>query len=159
MSAFEYCNLNSQNSEGNFVPLNFHIGAWYSGITHDSGSCNPSSILGAPTNKKFMDVFSHGLWGGVALGRKERSYFWWAFFISIFPDAASFGVLMVARIFGLSKNSGMAENHMDISQIPNFVNWLYNITHSLIIFALVFLSSGFYLKKPSGRFWLGEYIS
>lgn len=26
-------------------------GAWYSGITHDSGSCNPSSILGAPTMK------------------------------------------------------------------------------------------------------------
>ena len=48
-----------------------------------------------------MDVFSHALWGGVVAGRKSKKYFWWAFGIGLFPDVASFGILMAAEFLGL----------------------------------------------------------
>jgi membrane-bound metal-dependent hydrolase YbcI (DUF457 family) len=40
---------------------------------------------------------------------------------------------------------------MDASLIPQYVDILYNFTHSLVIFALVFLLVWFFLKKP---YWL-----
>jgi len=40
-----------------------------------------------------MDVISHGLWGGIALGRKKRSDFLLAFIISFSPDLFSEGIL------------------------------------------------------------------
>lgn len=33
---------------GTYIKQN--IGVWYKGITHDSGSCNPGSIPGTPTD-------------------------------------------------------------------------------------------------------------
>ena len=97
-----------------------------------------------------MDVFSHALWGGVVAGRKNKSYFWWAFGLGLFPDAASFGILMVARILGIAQGPDFSNGHPDMSQIPHFVSVLYNITHSFITFGLVFLLIWFLLKKP---FW------
>lgn len=97
-----------------------------------------------------MDIFSHALWGGVTVGRKNAKYFLWAALISIFPDAVSFGVLMIARILGLVSGPDWSSGHPNVHQIPSFVNILYNISHSLIIFGLVFLIVWFFLKKP---FW------
>jgi hypothetical protein len=97
-----------------------------------------------------MDIISHGLWGGIALGRKKKSYFWWAFAISIFPDAISFGILMVIRIFGLGGNVEAARDNLSMGQIPHFINWLYNISHSFFVFGLVFFIVWLLLKKP---FW------
>lgn len=94
-----------------------------------------------------MDVISHGLWGGIAIGRKKTNYFWWAFFISMFPDISSFGVLMVVRIFGLAKDPNLSKAHLGV---PDFINVLYNISHSLFVFGLVFLIVWILYKNP---FW------
>ncbi len=47
-----------------------------------------------------MDIFSHGLWAGVAykaINKKLKKTFnvWLAIFWGVFPDMASFGVLFV----------------------------------------------------------------
>ncbi len=97
-----------------------------------------------------MDVFSHALWGGVVAGRKSKKYFWWAFGIGLFPDVASFGILMAAEFLGLASRPDWSAGHPDMSQIPAFVNSLYNFTHSFISFGLVFLLIWWLLKKP---FW------
>ena len=34
-----------------------NFGLWYNGITHDSGSCNPGSIPGSPTNEQNSNLF------------------------------------------------------------------------------------------------------
>jgi hypothetical protein len=41
-----------------------------------------------------MDVISHGLWGGVAFGRKNKKYFWWSFGFGIMPDLLSLVFLL-----------------------------------------------------------------
>jgi len=94
-----------------------------------------------------MDVISHGLWGGVAFGRKNPKNFILAFLVGFAPDALSFGIFMLARIFGFS-NSNFSGGHMDQSLVPQYIHILYNITHSLFVFGAVFLLVWLLLKKP-----------
>lgn len=95
-----------------------------------------------------MDIISHALWGGVVAGRKSKKYFWWAFGLGLFPDFASFGILMIVRILGIASGPDWSNGHPDVSQIPHFVNILYNISHSFITFGLIFLLVWWLLKKP-----------
>ena len=97
-----------------------------------------------------MDVISHGLWGGIAFGRKSFKNYLIAFLIGVSPDAFSFGIFMLARITGFSKMD-FSGGHMDQSLVPQYVHVLYNFTHSLIIFLAVFLLVWLILKKP---YWL-----
>lgn len=97
-----------------------------------------------------MDVFSHALWGGVVAGRKSKKYFWWAFGLGLFPDAASFGILMIARILGLAQGLDFSSGVPDANLVPNFVHVLYNISHSFVTFGVIFLLVWLILKKP---FW------
>jgi hypothetical protein len=94
-----------------------------------------------------MDVLSHGLWGSIAFGRKNRKSFWLAFFIGIAPDVFSFGILFFSLLFfgaGPRFNSGPP----DASLVPGYIDSLYNITHSLVIFAVVFFIFWAILKRP-----------
>lgn len=100
-----------------------------------------------------MDVISHGLWGGVAFGRKKKSYFWWAFAIGILPDLLSSGLFTVFTSLGLMSGPDWSNGLPDPDAIPFFVHRLYDITHSLIIFALVFLAVWFIRKKPFIPLW------
>lgn len=95
-----------------------------------------------------MDIISHGLYGGIAFGRKSRKDYIIAFLIGMSPDLFSFGIFTVARILGFSKEINFSGGHMDQSLVPYYVNGLYNITHSLIIFAVVFFLTWLFLKKP-----------
>jgi hypothetical protein len=96
-----------------------------------------------------MDVISHGLWGGAALGRKNKKTFWLVFGISMMPDILSFGIFWVANILGLSKSPHWdGGHHMVSSMIPNYVHMLYNFTHSLVIFGAAFLIVYLIRKKP-----------
>ena len=99
-----------------------------------------------------MDIISHGLWGGAAFGRKNKRDFFLAFLFGFMPDFFSFGMLFIYRIFlrlGASNppDAILAPPHLPV---PIFVYNLYNITHSLIIFTLVFGIVWFLMKKP---FW------
>ena len=94
-----------------------------------------------------MDIVSHGLWGSVAFGRKNRRLFWLAFFFGIMPDLFSFGIFFIERI--LTGNISFEHSGPpDPALIPAYVDTLYNFTHSLVIFALVFGIVWFFCKQP-----------
>ncbi|MFZ2190309.1 MAG: hypothetical protein WA057_01660 [Candidatus Magasanikiibacteriota bacterium] len=95
-----------------------------------------------------MDIISHGLWGGVAFGRKNKKLFWTAFGFGIAPDLLSFGIFTGARILGLASDPDWGKGLPDPSTIPQYVHILYNFTHSLIIFALVFGLIWLIRRKP-----------
>lgn len=95
-----------------------------------------------------MDFVSHGLWGSITFGRKNRSSFCLAFAIGMAPDLFSFGVLYVAATFGLSSKPDFSHGTPPESTIPQYVHHLYNVTHSFVIFLAVFFLVWLFLKRP-----------
>ena len=98
-----------------------------------------------------MDIVSHGLWGGVAFGRKSKLNFLIAFLFGIVPDLFSFGLLFMTNLTGITGGPHYSNGRPDAAMIPGYVHLMYNITHSLIIFLAVFLLVWIIRKKP---FWL-----
>ncbi len=94
-----------------------------------------------------MDIISHGLWGGVLAGRKTKMSFWLAFFFGVAPDLFSFGIFFVQRLFtgDLDFHKG---GHPDIESIAPYVNTLYNFTHSLVVFSVVFVLVWLFFERP-----------
>ncbi|MBI5134389.1 MAG: hypothetical protein HZA81_03330 [Candidatus Taylorbacteria bacterium] len=92
-----------------------------------------------------MDIISHGLWGGVAFGRKNKRAFWWSALFGISPDLFSFGIFTVANLF---ERGGFGRP--ELSSIPGYVSSLYDLTHSLVVFATVFALAWAVFRKP---FW------
>ncbi len=86
-----------------------------------------------------MDILSHGLWGGIALGRGSRKSFWTAFLFGMAPDFFSFGLLFASGLLlhGLDFFNGFG-HPPDPALIPAYVHSLYHVTHSLVVFAAVF---------------------
>ena len=86
-----------------------------------------------------MDILSHGLWGGIALGRSGRKSFWMAFLFGVAPDLFSFGLVFASGLWlhGLEFFRGIG-HPPDASLIPAYVYYLYNLTHSLLVFGVVF---------------------
>src|SRR5215212_7972109 len=101
-------------------------------------------FIGHPS-EKIMDVVSHGLWGAIAFGRKSRSTFWLAFLIGLAPDLLSFGVLWTAATLGLAEKPDFSHGTAE-SSIPLYVHYLYNVTHSFMVFLLVFFLIWLHLK-------------
>lgn len=95
-----------------------------------------------------MDILSHGLWGGAAFGRKAKKSFWLAFFIGIAPDLFSFGIFSAMNILGLASGPDWSNGPPSPGAIPEYVHTLYNWTHSLVIFAIVFGIVWLLRKKP-----------
>ena len=73
-----------------------------------------------------MDIVSHGLWGGAAFGRKNKKSFWVAFLLGVLP------ALHQRPLF-----NGIEPP--DPSLIPSYVGQIYNLTHSLVVFAAALL--------------------
>lgn len=99
-----------------------------------------------------MDIFSHGLWGGISFGRKNKKSFWMAFIFGILPDLLSFGLFMFTTIFGLSPRPDWGSGHPDGALIPQYVHNLYNVTHSFIPFLIIFFVLWAIFKKPIWEF-------
>ena len=95
-----------------------------------------------------MDIFSHGLWGGVAFGRRKRSYFFLAIMFGMLPDLLSFGVHNVAMHAGLCPMIDWSKGHPGMSDIPQYVHMLYDISHSLVVFFFVFALIWIIRKRP-----------
>ncbi len=86
-----------------------------------------------------MDVFSHGLWGGIAFGRNSRKSFWTAVAIGVAPDVLAFGPFMVTRL--LTQGTGFFSrlgHKPELATIPEYVYAAYHVTHSLVVFSLAF---------------------
>ena len=85
-----------------------------------------------------MDIFSHTLWGGAALGRKKRSDFLLAAAFSLLPDFLGEGIMFLLVLLGLPNMPGLEHGHPDISEFPAYARNFYNASHSLVVFLLVF---------------------
>lgn len=95
-----------------------------------------------------MDILSHGLWGGVAFGRKNRKSFWLSFIFGLAPDLLSFGVFFAAVAFGLAPKPAFRMEPPQDNLIPSYIHSLYDVTHSLIIFVVLFALVYALLKRP-----------
>lgn len=95
-----------------------------------------------------MDIISHGLWGGVAFGRQSRKKYWQAFLFGVLPDLLSFGILRVATFLGFSERLDFSRGTPAASLVPPYVHTLYDWTHSLVIFAIVFGLVWLFRKRP-----------
>ncbi len=101
-----------------------------------------------------MDVFSHGLWGGITVGRKSRKSYWTAFAFGVAPDVIAFGPFFGDRLLmhGVDFLEQMGRKP-DPSLIPAYVYSLYSMTHSLVIFASAFIIVWIARRKPLHEMW------
>jgi hypothetical protein len=85
-----------------------------------------------------MDIISHGLYGGVAFGRKSKLSYWKAFLFGVLPDLSSFGIFTMFTVLGLASGPDWSSGPPDPSVIPTYVHHLYDMSHSLVVALLVF---------------------
>ena len=84
----------------------------------------------------YMDIGSHGLWGGIAFGRRSRRSFWTAFVFGALPDFIPFAPFVIHQalqaegIFNFGPHIAGA--------LPGYVYEAYSVTHSLVVFAFVY---------------------
>jgi hypothetical protein len=95
-----------------------------------------------------MDIISHGLWGGLAFGRKNKIQYLWGVFFGVMPDLFSFGIFTIASFLGLVQRPEWGNGVPHPDTIPGFVHILYDLTHSLIMFSLVFILVWLIRRKP-----------
>src|SRR3989344_4762467 len=99
-----------------------------------------------------MDIASHGLWGSIAFGRKNKKSFWLAFLFGILPDLLAFGPFFIGIFLGIYRRPLFnGTEPPNPALIPSYVSQIYSATHSLIIFAAIFLIVWMILKKPISR--------
>jgi len=95
-----------------------------------------------------MDVVSHGLWGSLIFGKKQKRSFWLAFILGVLPDVLSFGPFFLVTFLGFVKRPPFGPEPPDPALIPLYVHRLYGITHSFIIFGIVFVVLWLIFKRP-----------
>ncbi len=95
-----------------------------------------------------MDIFSHGLWGGIAFGRKNRRSFWASFLFGIFPDFFAFAPFFVTAMLGLGGQRLRFGEPPSEHIMPDYIYSLYGISHSLVIFAAVFIAALILFRRP-----------
>src|SRR6185436_4595384 len=85
-----------------------------------------------------MDTLAHGLWGGAVFGQKKREWKW-AFVLGMAPDLLSFGPFFLTRFGDIaSRWAHRTFEPPDPHIIPAYVYHAYNVTHSLVMWALLF---------------------
>ena len=89
-----------------------------------------------------MDTLSHALWGKGLFG--YRKYKWLPIFFGALPDLFSFGLFFLYTI--IKNPLTIKISKPEISEIPNWVFTLYDISHSLII-AIFFLIITYIINK------------
>tara|TARA_B100000614_G_scaffold84013_1_gene75516 strand:+ start:646 stop:1131 length:486 start_codon:yes stop_codon:yes gene_type:complete len=89
-----------------------------------------------------MDTFSHALWGKGLFG--YRKYRWYSILFGVIPDLSSFGVFSLYNL--LINPAPFKFGKPDKNDIPEWVDILYNISHSLVI-AFLFIAIVYCLKK------------
>jgi len=105
-----------------------------------------------------MDIISHGLWSGALFKsvnlkpRKKKFNFWMAAFFGMFPDIVSFiipsFIFFIIILFQGGFNLANLGTTIQAPSYSSIIEMLYNISHSLIIFSLVFLIVWLIFRKP-----------
>src|SRR3989338_5368563 len=93
-----------------------------------------------------MDFISHGLWGGITFGRKNRPNFWLSFAFGIMPDVLAFGFFFIQII--LRGDTILGGGPPNPATIPPYIYSIYSVTHSLVIFSAIFLLAWIIFKRP-----------
>lgn len=92
-----------------------------------------------------MDIISHGLWGGGLFGTNKK-LFWISFAFGIMPDFLAFSFPFAVRILSALSGNGIGFDY-GRPAFPDYVHSVYNVTHSLVVFTLVFLAVWAIRKK------------
>jgi len=79
-----------------------------------------------------MDIFSHGLWTYAVFHKKK--YVWLGTLFGFLPDFLSFGIIFVINLV----NGNIRRGPPPISSLPDWLFAAYNMTHSFIVFLVVF---------------------
>ena len=111
-----------------------------------------------------MDILSHGLWATVGsqvvdLKRKRKLNTWAAFFWGLFPDLFAFGPSFVWIAIGMMSGqfslNDLPRPPHELEPVPDsriamlqLSSQLYNYSHSLIIFGVVFGLVYLIRKRP-----------
>lgn len=86
-----------------------------------------------------MDTLAHGLWGGVAFYPQGARKFAAAFALGMAPDLLSFGLFHVSNPGWLTlRFAGKVSGPPPVSILPEFVFHAYNLTHSLLVWVVLF---------------------
>jgi hypothetical protein len=98
-----------------------------------------------------MDIFAHALWTSAGARGANESFFKkhrisvaWTAFWGIFPDLFAFGIPMILSVPMIIKNGF----HFDRSLLLGLPQELYQYSHSLVIWAVVFLVVWLIAKRP-----------
>ncbi len=108
-----------------------------------------------------MDIFAHTLWtnaaarGGNAIARKNNKKIninvGWAAFFGIFPDLFAFTIPFIIAIykiiFGDLTLKSFGEHHGAVAGF-DLAHYLYQYSHSLVIWAFVFILVWIISKRP-----------
>lgn len=109
-----------------------------------------------------MDILSHGLWGAVyakAANRKlpEKLNYGWAFFWGMFPDLFAFTPIflwsIILRIMGKPGLIHAPRGDFEpwkpgLGSMNDVTQLLYSISHSIVVFAIVFGLVWVLLRQP-----------
>lgn len=94
----------------------------------------------------FMDTLSHWLYWGLIWIKKNKKSFWLSFLFWMLPDLLAFAWFFPVVIFKYwFIHSG---GHPPPDFFPYAVHFIYNCTHSLVLFWLLFWIVWFINKKP-----------
>lgn len=102
-----------------------------------------------------MDLFSHGLWGGIIAKTANKNHLTkkpirmrWFIFWSIIPDFFTFTILFVWFLGSIMAGYATFSDlpHYQITEpmaedtylIMRLTHWLYNFSHSLVVFVIFF---------------------
>jgi hypothetical protein len=88
-----------------------------------------------------MDYFAHGLWSYIFFHRIKKVKY--AVLFGLLPDSLSWLIYLIYNVI----NNGLRFGHPVLERIPNWVFFLYGISHSLIVFAAVALLLLLILKR------------
>ena len=98
-----------------------------------------------------MDTLSHALWGQGFFGYRGRPY--WSLFFGALPDLFSFGIYFLINLFFNTSNFKFGKP--ELSELPNYVFALYDITHSIVIALFFICIVYFFVNKKFAFAMLG----
>lgn len=107
-----------------------------------------------------MDIFAHTIWAnGLARGankiaekkkKKFRIHPGWAGFWGVFPDFFAFTIPFIIGIFKMLKGEDVFSRmrHHELAGGFDLAAYLYQYSHSLVVWAFVFCVVWFFSKRP-----------
>ncbi|MBT3814687.1 hypothetical protein HOE37_02580 [Candidatus Woesearchaeota archaeon] len=94
-----------------------------------------------------MDYFAHGLWSYILFNKTKKPLY--AILFGILPDTFSWLIYMFFRIF----TGSLAFGKPNLNTIPAWMDTLYGLSHSLVIFSLVAVIVYLVYKKIPIYMW------